>query len=338
MSYDTSYMKDECANTIHFVPFQLGLVLHSSAAIASFYATFYFLEKYIKNSPIHNNFKFLLLLYFFNSYARGVLIVGSAFSVLYRVYIFNGTEQNLFMNSLTFRFFHLFFALSLVMDATIKALLVFERTVATGKVEKYETQKSRNSCWTYLIIILVFPICAIYVTYRTADFSQPSCFAFFAPKNTEHWINILFIAAFLFSAISFIILRLLILLNTKKLKVYNFQLTARYQIRENLTCTHLVSSVLLTSLLVTVFYGLSMSILRMSQFQVFQENRMLFNMVKLSCYPFTFSDLFIPIYSGSQMNRTKTAKVEFLNNSVNTCRSRQHATEIYEKELRKQWA
>ncbi|CAL2033268.1 unnamed protein product [Caenorhabditis brenneri] len=296
MSYDTSYIKDECANTIHFVPFQLGLVLHSSAAIASFYATFYFLEKYIKNSPIHNNFKFLLLLYFFNSYARGVLIVGSA------------------------------------------ALLVFERTVATGKVEKYETQKSRNSCWTYLIIILVFPICAIYVTYRTADFSQPSCFAFFAPKNTEHWINILFIAAFLFSAISFIVLRLLILLNTKKLKVYNFQLTARYQIRENLTCTHLVSSVLLTSLLVTVFYGLSMSILRMSQFQVFQENRMLFNMVKLSCYPFTFSDLFIPIYSGSQMNRTKTAKVEFLNNSVNTCRSRQHATEIYEKELRKQWA
>ncbi|KAF1766753.1 hypothetical protein GCK72_006711 [Caenorhabditis remanei] len=141
MSYDTSYLKDECAATLQYLPFQLALVLHSSLTIASFYATFYFLEKHIKNSAIHNNFKFLLILYFFNCYVRGIFSIANA------------------------------------------GLLVFERTVATGRVEQYEDQKS--ACWIYLMIVILFPFSVVYVTYRTADFNTPSCFAFFAPRNTE---------------------------------------------------------------------------------------------------------------------------------------------------------
>ncbi|EFO88769.1 hypothetical protein CRE_06446 [Caenorhabditis remanei] len=354
MSYDTSYLKDECAATLQYLPFQLALVLHSSLTIASFFATFYFLEKHIKNSAIHNNFKFLLHLYFFNCYVRGVFSIANAVSsfqgnrsycfifqssFFYRVFIFNGTEQNLFMNPIIFQSFHLTFALSQVMDATIKGLLVFERTVATGRVEQYEDQKS--ACWIYLIIVIIFPLSVVYVTYRTADFNTPSCFAFFAPRNTEQsviiMINILFIASFVFAVLSFIMLRLLILLNNKKLRIQNFRLTTRYQIRENLTCTRLVSSVLLTGLVVTIFFGSTMTILRSGNIQLFNENRPLFSTVKLAIFPFTFADLIIPIYTGCVMNQTKNAKLATLNHSLQTFQSRQQTTDAYENMLRKQW-
>ncbi|CAO4366406.1 unnamed protein product [Caenorhabditis nigoni] len=252
MSYDTSYMKEECAATLQYLPFQLCLIFHSATAILSFYATSHFLHKHMKNSPIHNNFKFLLLLYFFVSYLRGAVFLASTISFLYRVFILDesNNEEKLLMNPMTFKIIHLSFALLLIMDTTVKALLVFERTIATGKVETYETEKSKKSCWIYIAIIILFPASIVFATYRNAEFSQSVCFALFAPRNTEIWINMLYLAIFLFALLSFILLRLLIFLNNKKLKFHNFKLTTRYQIRENLTCTYLISSVLLTGLAV----------------------------------------------------------------------------------------
>ncbi|CAP37894.2 Protein CBG20969 [Caenorhabditis briggsae] len=190
----------------------------------------------------------------------------NSWSFLYRVFILDGSnnEEQLLMNSMTFKVIHLSFALFLIMDTTIKALLVFERTIATGKVETYETEKSKKSCWIYIAIINLFPVSVVYATYPNAEFSQSACFALFAPRNTEIWINMLYLATFLFALLSFITLRFLILLNNKKLKFHNFKLSTRYQIRENLTFTYLMSSVLLTGLAVVIFYGLAMIILRTS--------------------------------------------------------------------------
>ncbi|UMM19686.1 hypothetical protein L5515_015174 [Caenorhabditis briggsae] len=258
-------------------------------------------------------------------------------SFLYRVFILDGSnnEEQLLMNSMTFKVIHLSFALFLIMDTTIKALLVFERTIATGKVETYETEKSKKSCWIYIAIIILFSVSVVYATYRNAEFSQSACFALFAPRNTEIWINMLYLATFLFALLSFITLRFLILLNNKKLKFHNFKLTTRYQIREILNCTYLMSSVLLTGLAVVIFYGLAMIILRTFQFQIFLENRPLFSTVKMICYPFTISAVAIPIYSSHQLNQANNAKIYSLNDSVNT--SRLKATNVYEDMLKKQW-
>uniref|UniRef100_A0A1I7UGR9 Serpentine receptor class gamma n=1 Tax=Caenorhabditis tropicalis TaxID=1561998 RepID=A0A1I7UGR9_9PELO len=331
MSYDTSYTVEECSSLLQYIPFRISLLFHSTAAISSFFTTFYFLHKHIHSSPIHPNFKFLLLVYFFNSYARGVFFVGSVISFFYRI-----LSDDIFMNPLVFQLLHLFFALSMIIDGTIKVLLILERGVATRRVERYEGQSSKK--WMYSVIIILFPVTIICIVYQNADFSRQSCFAFFAPRNTENGINLLFLVAFTFAFAAFIVLRWLIRMNKKKLGLNNFQLTARYQIRENLLCSHLASSVLLTSLLVTTFYGLSMITLRLAHFQVFQDNREFFSTMKVCLYPFAVGDFIIPMYSGWQINRCKAAKLAFLNRDVTDCRERQKTTEAYEGMLRKQWA
>uniref|UniRef100_A0A8R1DG14 Uncharacterized protein n=1 Tax=Caenorhabditis japonica TaxID=281687 RepID=A0A8R1DG14_CAEJA len=58
-----------------YVPAQLGLILQSIIAVASLCTTFYFLEKHIKRSSIHRNFKLLLFAHFVRSYLHVIVVL-----------------------------------------------------------------------------------------------------------------------------------------------------------------------------------------------------------------------------------------------------------------------
>ncbi|CAI2329548.1 unnamed protein product [Caenorhabditis sp. 36 PRJEB53466] len=298
----------ECSSTLHFAAFHASLLFHSLVALASFFAIFHFLEKHIKNSPIHKSFKFLIVAYFFNRCIHGVVFVTAATSFWYRFAMFSDdVTDSIAMEPGNYKYLHLIYALVQVTDVTIKMLLC--------------------------------PISVVYLSFRGADFdNSPGCYALFAPRNTVYWVNILFVTSLLLTILSFVLLRCLILLNSKKLKIHHFQLTTRYQIRENLTCTHLISTVLVASLAVSILYAASMLVLRTAHFQVFIDNRPLFSTVKLALYPMPLADSIIPMYSASQMDRTKSAKMCSLKNAISTATSVKKSTDAYERILRAQWA
>lgn len=79
---DFEFLVFQCSAILQYLPFQLFLVFQCTFTFFSFMSTYYFLEKYIKNSSINQNFKFLLTIYFVRSFLNGTVFLVAAVSFI----------------------------------------------------------------------------------------------------------------------------------------------------------------------------------------------------------------------------------------------------------------
>ncbi|CAI2329536.1 unnamed protein product [Caenorhabditis sp. 36 PRJEB53466] len=322
-----------CLDSLNYTPSRGGLLFQCAAILGSFVSMLHFCRKHVRHSPVHLNFKLLLVLYFIKCYVHGFVFLSAAANYYYRQLISgDGAPEHVFVSREFYKYVHLMYATTVHADPTIKVLLVIERTWATFRARNYENESSRCVRWLFVVFAFIYPTSMTLFAYWNADFDSPACFALFTPDGTMLGVNVMFIIQIVTSALSIVYVKYLIRLNTRKLENQQFHLTTRYQLHENLSCTHFLSTVLVSSFSVALFFGVSTLALRVGPFDGFRNNPPFFAFLRMAIYPIPLADLLIPIYSGNQMKRERTVKMIHLNEAI------KNSPEVYDKMLKAQWA
>ncbi|CAI5440552.1 unnamed protein product [Caenorhabditis angaria] len=327
----------ECINTIFYRPFQAMIGCQVFFAIASILSVTHFLLVFIRPSPLHRNFKTLLTIYFLNSILHSCIFLASVGSLFYRVFFYENA-LDAFMDRNTYIILHLLICFTLNVQILSEFLICVERVIATIRVSKYENENSKLTLWMFFAIIFFLPVAFIQWAYYDENFEQPQLFPLVAPISAQQKINILFVIGMLFVVSALIITFYTRYINKRKKTIYQFRLTTRYQIAENIVTSHIMSTVLFSNLFVTIFFTVSIMILRNLRDNDFvNQNLGFYSTIKLLVYPHHVAAVIIPMFSGCYLQKLRQTRIESLTNMVTIQSNGKIASETYRTYLTRQW-
>ncbi|CAI5441618.1 unnamed protein product [Caenorhabditis angaria] len=319
-----------------YAPYQIVYIINVIISICAIFTGIVFIKTHIWRSTFHQNFKFLLFLYFLAAIMHSILYCVSYILLIERLSNFQyACDINLHQEP--YKIVHFMIASCVYSIMFIQCFMVVERVVATIKVTTYESNhKSSFYYFFFTFFCIIVPVSFICWAYEEADYSYPVIHAISPPKGSDNRLNIVYIIGFLTSISALLVLKILKRINKSQESRIEFTLSGRYQALENIYTTKFTTCILVNNMLLAAVYTLATFILRNFEFAKFSDP--LYSTVKGIFYLNPLFAFSLPLIASWQLSKIKRERLQKSEKIMALKTKGREGSDAYNQLLNDQWA